>query len=246
MFGGLTKAYNHRYKGRRGFVNRAARAYKMGYFRRYRRRQAGNVGRGARGVPRYLSSIGHTVTQVFRLDSITPFMTASKNTDQYEHVVLLPSQIHGMGPWKALYRQYKVLKVKYEFIPCNNNLKEGTASTFRPTLYTSINRTSSSFANDVQKQMSTNSVRYTLAGKYHCRSFTPMSLDQVYDSTVTTGYAPEVQWLSTDNGTAIPHFGLDVLLGNGFGDEAAEAYKYRLVTTVIIQFKNRKPNTDLG
>jgi hypothetical protein len=157
----------------------------------------------------------------------------------------MASQIAGMGPFKDLYRQYKIVKVKYEFIPCNNVLKEATATSFRPSIYTSINRTSSSFANTVIKQMSTNTVRYTLAGKYHCRSYCPMSLDQVYDTSVTSGYAPEVQWLSTDHGTAIPHFGLDVLLSASQGDDST-VYKYRLVTTAIIQFKNRKPNVTLG
>lgn len=243
MFGTLSKVYNHRYKGRAGFVRRAAYAYKRGYFRRYQR---GNVGRGRRGVPRWMSSPGKPITQVFRMDSVQPFLVGTKNNDVNEHLTVMASQIAGMGPWKALYRQYKILKVKFEFIPCNSNFKEATSSSFRPTLYTSINRTSSSFADNIIKQMSCNTVRYTLAGRYHCRSFTPMSLDQVYNTVATTGYSPEVQWLSTDNGTAIPHFGLDVTLQGGDGSEAAEAYKYRLVTTVIMQFKNRKPNIDLG
>ena len=92
--------------------------------------------------------------------------------------------------------------------------------------------------------MSTNTCRYTLAGKYHRRAFMPQSLDQVYNTAVTTGYAPEVQWISTDN-TAVPHFGLDVLLSAATGD-AKTSYKYRLVTTAIIKFKNRKPNIELG
>lgn len=204
-----------------------------------------NRGRGKAGVPRHLASNNFWTTQVFRMDSISPILISNKTSDSNDHLAFRLSQVAGAGPFKALYHFYRVLKVKFEFIPCNNVLKDATNTTFRPSLYTSINRAAETFADNVIKQMSTPSCRYTLAGKYHCRMYTPAVLDQLYDSAATTGYAQNYgQWISTSD-TAVPHFGLDVTLAAATGDDNT-SYKYRLVTTAICQFKARKANIDLA
>jgi hypothetical protein len=179
------------------------------------------------------------------MDSISPFLISNKTSDSSGHLTFMLSEVAGAGPYKALYHYFRVLKLKFEFIPCNNVFKESTASSFRPSLYTSINRASESFADNVVKQMSTQSCRYTLAGKYHARMFTPSSLEQIYATAATSAYGQNYgEWISTAN-TATPHFGLDYTLSAATGDEDT-SYKYRLITTAIVEFKARKANITLA
>lgn len=170
--------------------------------------------------------------------------------DIHQHIAPMISEFPGTGPYKALYRQYKVTKVIAEFYPVNSQARyqDGTEEDFcqlyTPTLYTSINRTSADFADNITKICSTNNMRSVTAGRYHKRVFTPSTLDQVFESAATTGYNPEFgQWISTDD-TSVPHFGLDVLLSSTSSPKCSFKYKMRL--TVHCQWKNRKPNTDLS
>lgn len=188
----------------------------------------------------------HTV--VHRRDTITAALS-SAGTDQAENLRFALNSFPGTGPFQSLYHQYRILKVKVEYIPVNTQAKfelDGVtpANAFTPSLYTAINRTASAFPGTVTDFMSMNSVQYTLAGKYHKRYFTPCTLDAVYNSALATGYNPEYkQWISMGYPSA-PHFGLDVLLA-GTSSQLG-SFKYRRVETVWVQYKNRKPNTDVS
>jgi len=174
----------------------------------------------------------------------------SGTLDVHKHVAVLLSEFPGVGPYKALYHQFKIKKVIAEFFPVNMQGRYNTeddipfCDLYTPTLYTAINRTATAFADNITKICSTNSMRSVTAGRYHKRVFTPSTLDQVFETAVTTGYNPEFnQWISTDD-TAVPHFGLDVLLSSTPSPKCSFKYKMRL--TVVAQYKNRRANTDLG
>lgn len=237
MFGSLASRYFRRARG----SNRYRTTYKTRGLRRFAPK------------PRYrrrrYSSANRVFSTFHRLDSIAA-LVQSNTSDQTGHLSFNLGQCPGSGPYQNLYHQYRIVKVKLQFIPCNMQSRfnladpEKPTDTFTPSLYTSINRTSTAFANNVSKIMSMNSCRYTLAGRTHSRTLTPSSLDQVYESSVTTAYAPEYkQWLSTDDPT-VPHFGLDYVLAGTTSEVGA--FKYRLVQTVWLQYKNRKPNTDVS
>lgn len=198
---------------------------------------------------RPFGSQNRIVSSMHRYDSVIP-LVVSNTTDQSDHVSWDLGDFPGTGPFQNLYHQYRIKKVKIEFIPCNiqsrYNLSDPTdpAQEFTPTLYTAINRTSTAFANNVGKIMSMNSCKYTIAGRQHKRYFTPASLDQVYESATTTAYAPEYcQWLSTDD-PRVPHFGLDYVLAATTSEVGA--FKYRIVSTVWVEYRNRKPNTNVA
>jgi len=174
----------------------------------------------------------------------------SDTTDVHKHIAPMVSEFPGTGPYKALYRQFKVTKVIVEFFPVNIQGRYNTgdeddlSKLYTPTLYTSINRTATDFADNITKICSTNTMRSVLCGRYHKRVFTPSTLDQVYQSLTETGYNPEFgQWLSTDD-TSVPHFGLDVLLSSTGSPK--NSFKYKMRTTVYCQWKNKKPNVDLS
>lgn len=184
---------------------------------------------------------------VHRYDSVSPLLSSQNLADSVENLAFTLAEFPGTGPFQNLYHQYRFTKVKVEFIPCNSQARyqldgEQPTATFTPSLYTAVNRTASAFAASVSDFMSMNSVKYTLAGRYHKRYFSPCTLDQVYGSAVQASYNPEYnQWISTAY-PRTPHFGLGCLLAAS--GSSPGSYKYRLVVTAYVQYKNRKPNTD--
>lgn len=251
MFGRMPYVYSRRH-GFRGY-RRVAGAYARGRFRSYapRRRYA------KKAIPRApMRSSNRTVSTLHRIEQYNggtgqyAIDLVSAPLDVHKHIAPLVSEFPGTGPYKALYRQYRVTKVILEFFPVNiqGALNEGTEEDFcqlyTPTLYTAINRTATDFADNITKMCSTNNMRSVTATKYHKRVFKPNTLDQVYESAATTAYNPEFdQWITTDD-TATPQFGCDVLLSSTSSPKCS--FKYKMRTTIICQWKNRKPNTDLS
>lgn len=208
-------------------------------------------------IPRNpLTSYNRTVSTLHRIEQYNggtaPYAIdlVSGTLDVFKHVAPLVSEFPGTGPYKALYRQFRVSKVTLEFFPVNMQGRYNTeddipfCDLYTPTLYTSVNRTSAEFANNITKIASTNNMKSVTAGRYHKVSWCPTTLDQVFESAVTTGYNPEtMQWISTED-TATPQFGCDVLLSSTSSPKCS--FKYKMRTTIICQWKNRKPNIDLS
>jgi len=203
-----------------------------------------------------MKSANRVVTTVHRIEQynggaqLYGINLVSDTLDVHEHVAPAVSQFPGTGPYKALYRQFKVKKVILEFFPVNMQGRFNTeddvpfTDLYTPTLYTAINRTSTDFADNITKMASTNNMKSVTAGRYHKRVFTPSTLDQVYQSAMETAYNPEYnQWLTTED-TSTPHFGMDVLLSSTPSPKGS--FKYKMRTTIVCCWKNRKPNTDLS
>ncbi len=238
--------YPVRYKRKPRFY---ATVRKMGVYRPRRRYKT--------MVPRNpMRSSNRTVTSLHRIEQYNggtgqyAISLVSGPLDIHQHIAPLVSEFPGTGPYKALYRQYRVTKIILEFFPVNfqGAHNEGTEEDFcqlyTPTLYTAINRTATDFADNITKIASTNNMRSALATRYHKRVFKPSTLDQVYESPATTAYNPEFdQWITTDD-TSTPQFGMDVLLSSTSSPKCS--FKYKMRTTIICQWKNRKPNTDLS
>jgi len=250
VFGSLYNRYT-----RGGFMRRgrsAASTYrKLGRFKsyRFRGRYRGRRTRNIRSANRAISQI-HRIEQYNGGTGQYAIDLISGTLDVHKHVAPMLSEFPGSGPFKALYHQYRVNKVILEFFPANQQGRYNTFDTtepsdlYTPTLYTAVNRTADTFADNITKICSTNSMRSVTAGRYMKRIFTPCTLDQVYESPATTSYNPEYsQWLSTAD-TSCPQFGMDVLLSST--DSPKQSFKYKMRTTIIVQYKNRKPNTDLS
>lgn len=249
MFGGLAKAYRYQ-KGFRSY-RRGASAYHRGMFKT-RRTYRKSYARPRRG----LKSANRAITMIHRLEQYNggdePFgiNIISGNLDVHYHETVALSSFPGTGPFKALYHQFRIVKVIFEFFPVNQQgrYNEGSQTDlgqlYTPTLYTAVNRTATAFADTVTKMASTNNMRSTIAGRYHKRVFVPCTLGQTYQSSVETAYNPEYkEWLSTED-TSTPHFGLDVLMSSSTSPKGS--FKYKLRTTIVAQYKNRKANIDLS
>lgn len=127
----------------------------------------------------------------------------------------------------------------------NEGGEENLSLLYTPSLYTSINRVGETFATNITQMMSTASCRYVTANKIHRRVYKPCTLDQVYQSATETAYNPEYgQWLSVAD-TSTPQWGLDYLLSSASGAPKG-AFKYKMTITYVVQYKNRKANTDLS
>jgi len=205
---------------------------------------------------RPIRSANRVVTTIHRIEQynggaqLYGINLVSDTLDVHEHVAPMVSQFPGTGPYKDLYRQFKVKKVILEFFPVNMQGRFNTeddvpfTDLYTPTLYTAINRTATDFADNITKMAATNNMQSVTAGRYHKRVFTPSTLDQVYQSMTETAYNPEYnQWLTTDD-ILILYFGMDVLLSStllfkGF-------FKYKMCTMIVCQWKNRKSNIALS
>lgn len=211
-----------------------------------------------RRIPRNrLASANRTITTIHRIEQYNggtgqyEVDLVSGLADVHRYIAPMVSRFPGTGPYKALYRQFRVIKVILEFFPVNQQgrYNEGTEEDFcqlyTPSLYTSINRTSAGYADDITKMASTNSMRSVVAGRYHKRVFTPCTLELTYNTAPNpSSYNPEYkQWISTEQ-TSTPHFGCDVLLSSTSSPRCS--FKYRMRTTIVVQWKNRQPNTDLS
>lgn len=245
MFGSLASRYFRRRAGR--FPSYRSRGLRRFRYRgpRLRKRRTRNI----RSANRAITTV-HRIEQYNGGSGQYAIDLISGTLDVHKHVAPLVSEFPGTGPFKNLYHQFKVRKVILEFFPVNQQGRYNTFDTtepsdlYTPTLYTAVNRTSSNFADNITKICSCNSMRSVTAGRYMKRVFTPCTLDQVYESAITTSYNPEFnQWISTDH-TSTPNFGMDILLSST--DSPKQSFKYKMRITIVCQWKNRKPNIDLS
>lgn len=161
------------------------------------------------------------------------------------------SDMNGCVSYLNMFSQYRVRKIKYQFIPSTGEkavTDPSKATTqIRPLFTTAINRVSTSFPQDSEQIFTMMSARWTKAGTYHQRYFKPVTFDQVFRDPNTGETNPALnpsydQWLSTNMPNTAQH-GLSYVLGAA-GDLPTGYFKYRLVTTMYVEFKNRRVNTD--
>eukprot|EP01047_Picozoa_sp_COSAG01_P072695 COSAG01_NODE_11630_length_1892_cov_7.590630_2_plen_292_part_00 len=166
------------------------------------------------------------------------------------HIAPAVTDMPGSLPYKNLFSQFRVCKVKIEFIPVqrinlvaqisgNTTMNEQT-----PMFATHINRVATSFPQDYEEIMSTSGVKYCAANKKCVRYFTPVTFDTIFVGSFSTeGLAPEYkQWIST-NYFNVAHHGCSYVM-SAASNIPEGTYKYQKVITMYCQFKNRRVNTD--
>ena len=114
-------------------------------------------------IRRPLASANRVVTTLHRLEQYNggsgsyAINLVSGPLDVPFYVQPRVSEFPGTGPYKLLYRQFRITKVILEFFPVNSQARfsEGTVEDFcqlyTPTLYTSINRMNAENANNITK-----------------------------------------------------------------------------------------------
>lgn len=199
---------------------------------------------------RYKAHRNQITSAVFRTWSPSIIQNLNNTTPQENpnHLAYALTDMNGSLCYVQLFAQYRVRKLRYDFIPITGEKaitesSEATAA-YRPLFATAVNRVSSSFPQDMAQIFSMMSCKWTKAGTYHTRYFKPSTFDSVYRAGLATTNAlnPEYdQWISTDMANVAQH-GLSYVLGQA-GDLPTGYYKYRVICTAYCEFKNRRVNT---
>lgn len=160
------------------------------------------------------------------------------NLDQFPHAVA----------YKRIYNMYRVKKIKIQFIPINTRAQiSGNlvgADSNVPTFSFFVNRISSTFPANLNQILSVPGAVQKNAGLYAKAYYTPVTFDSVYRAGVTTNaLGPEWgQWLTTDY-TNVNHHGVSWVMSAAGTQWNDAAFKYRVVTTIYVQFKGNKVDT---
>lgn len=163
------------------------------------------------------------------------------------HIAINLDMFPHSASFKRLYQQYKICKLKLEFVPVNTRgriLTPGSDSNI-PTFTTLINRTSASFPGTLNQALSVPYAKQTNAGKYHTHYFTPVTYDSVYRALPNTSNAlnPEyAQYLSVEYSN-VNHHGISWVMSESGNAWNTQAFEYRTVVTAYVAFKGIKVDT---
>lgn len=226
----------------------------MPYRRKYPRRRPAR-----RRFPLYKKKMGYNprkrpsnviTSSIFRDYALTSIGNLANGAEYANTLRMKLSDFNGTLPFVELFGQYRIMKIKYEFIPVTGSktITDDTQAPLaeRPLLCTTINHVDTSEPQNIEQIMTTSGVKYTPAGRKHVRYFTPNCFENVYKSTAGGDQIARnpayKQWIST-NSVTVQHGFLQFVLG-GAGDLPKDYYKYKLYQTVYVQFKNKRVNTD--
>lgn len=218
--------------------------------RRFRRR-AMRKSRIPRPMMRRIMPRNQVTSAVFRyvMPNIENLVTSTVGTAVAGHIAPALTDMPGSLCYKNLFAQYRVCKVKVEFVPQVSrnviNTDNSTTNSFeRPMFATSINRVATSFPQNFEEIMSTGSVKYGPCGRPYQRYFTPCTFDTIFNGSFSTeGLNPEFkQWIST-NYASVANHGVSYVI-SAADNLPTGLYKYMPIVTMYAQFKNRRVNTD--
>ena len=186
-------------------------------------------------------------SSVFRDWSVTHIGNLGSGLELANTLRIKLSDFNGTLPYVELFGQYRINKIKYEFIPCTgikmHELTDAPGAE-RPLLATTINHVDTSEPQSLEQIMTTAGVQYVPCGRGMTRYFTPNCFEDIYKqgAAVNARNPAYKQWIST-NSTTVQHGFLQWVIG-GAGDLPKDYYKYRVMSTVYVQFKNKRVNTD--
>lgn len=163
------------------------------------------------------------------------------------HIAVNLDQFPQATSFKRIYGQYKISKVKVEFIPIHQRDVNTGPTTGRnvPTFVTYCNRVSDTFPGSLQQALSVPYAKQSNAGKYHKHYFSPCTFDNVFRPGMTTSAAlqPEYnQWFPTAY-SDVNHHGITWLMSQAGSAWPRGSFEYRVVLTIYTKFKARKPDT---
>lgn len=146
------------------------------------------------------------------------------------------------APFTRIYTQYKINKVKIEFIPTHTRDRNTGVTTGQnvPTFVSYVRRISDSTGlGSLQQAMSIPYAKQTNAGVYHKHYFSPVTYDNVYRPGLTTTAAqqPEYsQWFPVSY-PDVEHHGVRWFMSQAGTAYVAKAFDYRVVVTIYCHFK---------
>ena len=150
-----------------------------------------------------------------------------------------------------MYNQYRISKIKVQFIPVNSRAQitdaQVGADSNVPTFAAFVNRTATTFPTNLAQILSVPGAKQVNAGRFVQLYFSPVTYDSVYRALPATTNAlnPEYnQWIRTSESN-VKHHGISWVMSEAGSNWAREAFRYRVVTTIYAQFKGQKVDTTL-
>lgn len=154
--------------------------------------------------------------------------------------------------WSNLFELYRIIKIKQVIYPNTSmgnhpiinydatSTPEGKQLNVvsHPLLLTRVERDGEgSNPTNIEDCLKNPSFKVRSLNRTQVIKYTPNILDQVYETSLQTGYAPKFkQWISTDD-TDVLHFGIKRCMSV---KNASSVYpvSYRIITTAYVEFKN--------
>jgi len=161
--------------------------------------------------------------------------------------------VPGTKPFFDIYQSYRIVRVTYIFTLVSTNVvndlqgASGSILDTKPILYTAVVRSGVDYPTTVPEILSMNSCKWRVAPRSHVRSYIPCTFDLVSDPLVQAGTSlnPEwKQWLPTSS-YQVYHHGMTAIL-TGLPNTNPASYQYNVTTRYTVQFRNRKPNTEIN
>lgn len=118
------------------------------------------------------------------------------------------ANLPGYTDFTELYDQYKINKVKVQFIPkITSAILNGSAQI--PMIHSTIDSNDATPPASIQSMMENEDVKSTRGNAIHTRYFTPKCQTKLYESAVTDGYAVSRKnpFINTADPT-VPHYAL--------------------------------------
>ena len=177
-------------------------------------------------------------------------MDQSFKVQNLEHKL---SQFELASAWTNLFELYRIIGIKQSIYP-NTQLGAGPVANYdtqaisgkvlsvpsHPLMLTRIERDGTgSNPTNIEDCLKNPAYRVRSLAKTAVIKYKPNILDQVYETSLQTGYSPKFkQWISTDDDDVL-HYGVKRAISV---KNASSVYpvSYRIITTAYVEFKNLK------
>lgn len=140
----------------------------------------------------------------------------------------------GYTEFQALYDQYKILRVKMEFIPKVTAPELGSAA-HASNFWTIIDYDDQASPVSLDELMQRSGLKRTKCTSKQTRILRPMVAKPIYKDGLTNAYGPGRAWIDAGN-PDVPHYGLKWVLEKA--DVAASMMSYDCQVTYWVAFKN--------
>lgn len=163
------------------------------------------------------------------------FINGSTLVDVGGRLIAQLSQVPNFGEFVALFDQYKIMGVKWRFSPRANSAEVGTNQGLVKfmTAIDTDGAPAGAPAPVMTDLLQYESLKVTSSNREHVRYVKPRIASTVFNTALTSGYAPRTAWIDCENNT-VPHYGLSYVLQQ----LPAGNQSYDIQVTYYLAFKN--------
>lgn len=171
-----------------------------------------------------------------RIAYSTSYVQGSSVAPTTGALVFFLNGVPNASEFTALYDQYKIKRVKVQFIPKNLPGELGSAIATSPQQFWTYpdfdDPTPPSVLSTVLQRQAVVRTRST---SHHTRVLKPRIAKPIYQDGITNAYGPGTSWIDCSN-PAVPHYGLKYYLDGAMNVSSITAYDLQI--TYYLSFRN--------